>query len=127
MVSKGPSSASSARSRRYTIKLRDIVGYSLKGARDYAREHHLSLKVEEEDSDGENDGTVLRQSPESGTEMNSGDTLTVVVALLPLLLQNLILLIIQEVLIKADQKKSLIIFRYMFRMMDIQLIIFTKT
>lgn len=52
----------------------------MKGARDYAREHHLSLKVEEEDSDGENDGTVLRQSPESGTEMNSGDTLTVVVA-----------------------------------------------
>lgn len=80
LVSKGPSSASSTRSRRNTIKLRDIVGYSLKGARDYAREHHLSLKVEEEDSDGKNDGTVLRQSPESGTDMNPGDTLTIVVA-----------------------------------------------
>ena len=80
LVSKGPSSASSTRSRRNTIKLRDIVGYSLKGARDYAREHHLSLKVEEENSDGKNDGTVLRQSPESGTDMNPGDTLTIVVA-----------------------------------------------
>ncbi|WP_270229180.1 Stk1 family PASTA domain-containing Ser/Thr kinase [Lactobacillus paragasseri] len=80
LVSKGPSSASSTRSRRHTIKLRDIVGYSLKGAQDYARENHLTLKVEEEDSDDKNDGTVLRQSPESGTDVSSGSTLTVIVA-----------------------------------------------
>ena len=80
LVSKGPSSASSTRSRRHTVKLRDIVGYSLKGAQAYARENHLTLKVEEEDSDDKNDGTVLRQSPESGTDVSSGSTLTVVVA-----------------------------------------------
>lgn len=82
LVSKGATSASSprSRSRRDTIKLRDIVGYSLKGAQDYAKEHHLSLKVEEEDSDDKNDGTVLRQSPEAGRNVSSGSTLVVVVA-----------------------------------------------
>ncbi|MDE6554438.1 MAG: PASTA domain-containing protein, partial [Lactobacillus sp.] len=82
LVSKGATSASSprSRSRRDTIKLRDIVGYSLKGAQDYAKEHHLSLKVEEEDSDDKNDGTVLRQSPEAGSNVSSGSTLVVVVA-----------------------------------------------
>ena len=80
LVSKGPSSASSTRSRRHTVKLRDIVGYSLKGAQDYAREHNLSLKVEETDSDNENEGTVLRQSPQAGSDISSGATLTVVVA-----------------------------------------------
>ncbi|WP_289760148.1 Stk1 family PASTA domain-containing Ser/Thr kinase [Lactobacillus taiwanensis] len=80
LVSKGHAPASSSRSRRHTIKLRDIVGYSLKDAQDYAREHNLSLKVEEESSDEKNDGKVLRQSPQAGTDVSSGDTLTIVVA-----------------------------------------------
>lgn len=82
LLSKGATSASStrSRSRRDTIKLRDIVGYSLKGAQDYAKEHHLSLKVEEEDSDDKNDGKVLRQSPEAGSNISFGSTLVVVVA-----------------------------------------------
>lgn len=80
LVSKGSMSASSTRSRRHTIKLKDIVGYSLKGAQNYAKENNLTLKVEEEESADKSDGTVLRQSPEAGSELNSGDTLLVVIA-----------------------------------------------
>lgn len=61
------------------IKLRDLTGYSLKGARDYAQDNNLSLNIVEEYSD-EQKGTVIKQSPGAGSTLNRGETLTLTIS-----------------------------------------------
>lgn len=74
LVSKG------APERRDTaIKLRDLVGYSLKGAQDYARDNNLNLNITQEYSD-EQKNTVIKQSPQAGTELHAGETLTLTIS-----------------------------------------------
>ena len=65
--------------RNTAIKLRDLVGYSLKGAQDYARDNNLNLNISQEYSD-EQKNTVIKQSPQAGTELHRGETLTLTIS-----------------------------------------------
>nr|WP_281063411.1 Stk1 family PASTA domain-containing Ser/Thr kinase [Lactobacillus colini] len=62
-----------------TIKLRDLIGYSLKGAQDYARDNNLNLNINQEYSDKQKD-TVIKQSPQAGTELHGGETLSLTIS-----------------------------------------------
>lgn len=66
-------------SRDTVIKLKDLTGYSLKGAQDYARDNKLNLNLIQEYSD-EQKNTVIKQSPSTGTELHSGDTITLTIS-----------------------------------------------
>lgn len=66
--------------KKNTIKLKDLRNYSLKGAQDYAKEHHLTLQATQKYSDTVEKGMVISMSPEAGTEVESGSTITISVS-----------------------------------------------
>lgn len=76
IVSRGKKSKPKSK----TVKLRDLVGYSLKSVQDYAQENGLILKTEEQYSDSIDNGLVITQNPEPGSTLSKGDTLTVTVS-----------------------------------------------
>lgn len=73
-VSKGPKKIQD------NLKLKDLTGYSLKGAQDYARDNGLTLQVSEDYSDTAEKGTVIKQNPSAGSLFNRGDMLSLVVS-----------------------------------------------
>lgn len=62
------------------ISLRDLTGYTLKGAQDYASDSGLRLEISTKEDDSAPANTVLSQSPEPGTQLRRGDTVRIVVA-----------------------------------------------
>lgn len=61
------------------VKVANLKGYTRAGIEEYARTNGLKLQITEENS-SETEGTVIRQSPAEGVEVNQGDTLTVVIS-----------------------------------------------
>lgn len=76
VVSKG--SRKKAKPKQFKVK--DLTGYSLKSAQDYAEENGLTLKTEERYSDTVEKGLIISQNPTAGVTMARGDTLEVVVS-----------------------------------------------
>ena len=70
-ISKGPETAA----------LPDFVNKSISDVREKAVELGITLKEESENSDTIQENYVIRQSIKAGTEIRSGDTITVVVSL----------------------------------------------
>lgn len=62
------------------FKLRDLTGYSLHGAQDYANDNGLRLQISEKNSDDVPKNNVISQSPSVGTIVHRGDTISVVVS-----------------------------------------------
>lgn len=74
LISKG-----APEKRTTTIKLRDLVGHSLRDVQDYARDNNLNLNIIQEYSDEQKD-TVIKQSPQAGTELHAGETLNLTIS-----------------------------------------------
>lgn len=62
------------------IKLRDLTGYSLRGAQDYARDNGLNLRITEQESDTAQKDTVMKQDPGPGAMVDRGSTLHLVIS-----------------------------------------------
>jgi serine/threonine protein kinase len=69
-VSKGPE----------TIVLKDLKQYTLKSAEDYASLVGLKIETEEKYDEKVPADMVISQTPKPGTEMNKGDTVTVIIS-----------------------------------------------
>lgn len=69
-VSKGPE----------TIVLKDLKQYTLKSAQDYASLVGLKIETEEKYDEKVPADMVISQTPKPGTEMNKGDTVTVIIS-----------------------------------------------
>lgn len=78
-VSRGKKKAK----RPAVIRLRDLTGYTLKGAQDYAHDSGLQLAISEKEDDSAAAGTVLSQDPAPGTQLKRGDTVKIEVAKKP--------------------------------------------
>lgn len=78
-VSKGSKDNKSS-SKKNTIKLRDLTGYSFKSVQDYAHDNGLNLRVQQQNSDSVDSGLIISQTPAPGTEISKGSTITVVVS-----------------------------------------------
>ena len=74
-VSRGPRN-----NKPRQIKLRDLTGYSIKGAQDYARDNGLNLRITEQESDTAQKGTVMKQDPAPGAMVDRGSTLHLIVS-----------------------------------------------
>ncbi|MFC2694812.1 MAG: Stk1 family PASTA domain-containing Ser/Thr kinase [Lactobacillus sp.] len=66
--------------RPASVRLRDLTGYTLKGAQDYARDSGLRLEISQKEDDSAPAGTVLSQSPAAGKQLQRGATVQIVVA-----------------------------------------------
>ncbi|MBS4172469.1 Stk1 family PASTA domain-containing Ser/Thr kinase [Bacillus sp. FJAT-49736] len=63
------------------IKLKDLTDYNEKSLKDYAEETGLIIDMSQQDySDTAQEGTVIRQSPDPGTELVKGDRVKVVIS-----------------------------------------------
>lgn len=76
VVSKGKS----PRQRNNSVTLKDLHNYSLKGAQDYAKEHGLTLQINQEYSDDVEKGLVISMDPGPGTKVDRGSTITIKVS-----------------------------------------------
>lgn len=76
VVSKGKQ----VRPKVNTVTLKDLHNYSLKGAQDYAKEHGLTLQINQEYSDDTEKGLVISMQPEAGTKVERGSTVTIKVS-----------------------------------------------
>lgn len=76
VVSKGKS----PRQRNNSVTLKDLRNYSLKGAQDYAKEHGLTLQINQEYSDDVEKGLVISMDPGPGTKVDRGSTITIKVS-----------------------------------------------
>ena len=63
-----------------TVILKDLHNYSLKSAQDYAKEHGLTLQINQEYSDEIERGLVISMQPEAGTKVDRGSTVTIKVS-----------------------------------------------
>ena len=71
---------SSGSNKDKEIKLRDLTGYTLKGAEDYAKDNGLNLDISEAVSDTAQAGIVISQTPGPGTKLNRGATIHLVIS-----------------------------------------------
>lgn len=62
------------------VTLKDLHNYSLKSAQDYAKEHGLTLQINQEYSDEIERGLVISMQPEAGTKVDRGSTVTIKVS-----------------------------------------------
>lgn len=63
------------------ITLKDLTGYNEKSLKDYADETGLNIDMSQQDySDTAPEGTVISQSPDSGSELVKGDKVKVVIS-----------------------------------------------
>lgn len=76
VVSKGKS----PRQRNNSVTLKDLHNYSLKSAQDYAKEHGLTLQINQEYSDSVEKGMVISMDPGPGTKVDRGSTITIKVS-----------------------------------------------
>lgn len=63
-----------------TVTLKDLHNYSLKSAQDYAKEHGLTLQINQEYSDEVEKDLVISMQPEAGTKVKRGSTVTIKVS-----------------------------------------------
>lgn len=63
-----------------TVTLKDLHNYSLKSAQDYAKEHGLTLQINQEYSDEVERGLVISMQPKAGTKVDRGSTVTIKVS-----------------------------------------------
>lgn len=63
--------------RKKLITLKDLRNYSLKSVQDYAKEHHLTLQINQEYSDRVEKNMVISTEPRAGTRVAPGSTITV--------------------------------------------------
>lgn len=63
--------------KNYSFPLKDLTGYNLRGAQDYANEEGLQLIVKNIASNSMDKGIVISQAPVAGTKVLRGSTLTV--------------------------------------------------
>lgn len=73
VVSKGRA----PRRRSNTVTLKDLHNYSLKSAQDYAREHGLTLQINQEYSDDVEKGLIISMDPGPGTRVDRGSTVAI--------------------------------------------------
>lgn len=73
-------STGKAKASKDEVKLRDLTGYTLKGAQDYAKDNDLSLDISEASSDSAQKGTVMRQDPAPGTRVKKGSKIHLVIS-----------------------------------------------
>lgn len=66
-----------ARSHSNMVTLKDLSNYSLKSAQDYAKEHGLTLQINQEYSDDVEKGLVISMEPGPGTKVERGSTVTI--------------------------------------------------
>lgn len=62
------------------VMLKDLTGYTEKSVRDYAQEQQLNVVVKHEYSDQVPEGIVISQLPSANTELQKGDTITVIIS-----------------------------------------------
>src|SRR5699024_10599934 len=65
------------------VELNNLKGMTEDEATSYLEEHNLTVNVVEEHSENVPEGEVMRQSPESGTELNEDSTVDVYLSLGP--------------------------------------------
>ncbi len=65
------------------ISLNNLTGMTESQARDYLDENNLVFRKHEEHSDTVEEGKVIRQSPDSGTELQEGDAVDVYISIGP--------------------------------------------
>lgn len=63
--------------KNYSFPLKDLTGYNLRGAQDYANEEGLQLVIKNIASNSVDKGIVISQAPAAGTQVLRGSTLTV--------------------------------------------------
>ncbi|QNQ80272.1 Stk1 family PASTA domain-containing Ser/Thr kinase [Lactobacillus sp. PV034] len=74
-VSRGKASSS-----KDEVRLRDLTGYTLKGAQDYAKDNGLNLDITEEKSASAQKDTVIRQDPAPDTRVKKGSRIHLVIS-----------------------------------------------
>lgn len=62
------------------IKLKDLSNISLEDAQQYAKEHNLTLQINQEYSDSVKKDYIISMQPEAGTNVEGGSTITVSVS-----------------------------------------------
>lgn len=68
------------RRRSNTVTLKDLHNYSLKSAQDYARDHGLTLQINQEYSDDVGKGLIISMDPGPGTKVDRGSTVAIKVS-----------------------------------------------
>lgn len=68
------------RPKNSLINLKDLKNYSLKSAQDYAKEHGLTLQINQEYSEDVEKGMVISMQPKEGTRVERGSTITIIVS-----------------------------------------------
>lgn len=68
------------RQRSNTVTLKDLHNYSLKSAQDYARDHGLTLQINQEYSDDVGKGLIISMDPGPGTKVDRGSTIAIKVS-----------------------------------------------
>ncbi|MGO5260484.1 Stk1 family PASTA domain-containing Ser/Thr kinase [Lactobacillus amylovorus] len=68
------------RQRSNTVTLKDLHNYSLKSAQDYARDHGLTLQINQEYSDDVEKGLIISMDPGPGTKVDRGSTIAIKVS-----------------------------------------------
>lgn len=76
VISKGKPEEES-QPKKEMVKLKDLKNYSLKSAQDYAKENDLTLQISEKYSDDVEKNMVISMSPDAGTEVEKGSTVTI--------------------------------------------------
>lgn len=66
--------------KKKMIHLKDLRNYSLKGAQDYAKEHDLTLQINQEYSSSVDKGMIIGTEPKAGARVARGATITVTVS-----------------------------------------------
>ncbi len=69
-----------ARSHSNMVTLKDLSNYSLKSAQDYAKEHGLTLQINQEYSDDIEKGLIISMEPGPGTKVERGSTVIIKVS-----------------------------------------------
>ena len=68
------------RQRSNTVTLKDLHNYSLKSAQDYARDHGLTLQINQKYSDDVEKGLIISMDPGPGTKVDRGSTIAIKVS-----------------------------------------------
>lgn len=63
--------------KKKMITLKDLRNYSLKSVQDYAKDHHLTLQINQQYSDKVDKDLVISTEPAAGTRVAPGSTITV--------------------------------------------------
>lgn len=88
------------------ISLNNLTGMTEAQVREYLDKNNLKIALNEEHSNTTEEGKVIRQSPESGTDLEEGDTVTVYISIGPKELPPSSHTITYTVLYTGDQQEE---------------------